>query len=77
MRNRRPLRTEAEQFAGVCHGKLSLALVTDRYMTQEAGRADSSFAVINEYQVEGIGAALIHHIAGIAMGRASCQLAPP
>jgi len=77
MKNRRPLRTEAGQFAGVPHSKLSLALVTDRYMMQEPGKADLSFAAIDAYQVEGIGAALIHHIAGIAVARASCQLAPP
>ena len=37
MKNRRPLRTEAEQFAGVRRIKPSPGVVTDRYMMQEPG----------------------------------------
>jgi RimJ/RimL family protein N-acetyltransferase len=37
-----------------------------RYIVQEPGRAEVSFAVIDEYQGNGIGTALMHHIAGIA-----------
>jgi len=37
-----------------------------RYIIQEPGKAEVSFAVIDEYQGRGVGTALMQHIAGIA-----------
>ena len=37
-----------------------------RYIMQEAGKAEIAFAVVDQYQGRGIGAALMRHIAGIA-----------
>lgn len=37
-----------------------------RYIVQEPGKAEVSFAVIDQYQGKGIGTALMQHIAGIA-----------
>jgi|SRR5208337_214499 len=37
-----------------------------RYIIQEPGKAEVSFAVIDEYQRKRVGAALMQHIAGIA-----------
>ena len=37
-----------------------------RYLVQEPGKAEISFAIIDEYQGKGIGTALMQHAAGIA-----------
>ena len=37
-----------------------------RYIVQEPGKAEVSFAVIDQYQGKGIGTALMQHITGIA-----------
>jgi RimJ/RimL family protein N-acetyltransferase len=37
-----------------------------RYIVVEPGRAEVAFAVIDEYQAQGIGAALMRHLAAIA-----------
>ncbi len=37
-----------------------------RYLVQEPGKAEISFAIIDEYQGKGIGGGLMQHVAGIA-----------
>jgi RimJ/RimL family protein N-acetyltransferase len=37
-----------------------------RYIVEEPGKAEIAFAVVDEYQGQGIGAALMLHLAGIA-----------
>ncbi len=37
-----------------------------RYLVQEPGKAEISFAIIDEYQKKGIGTALMQHVAAIA-----------
>ena len=37
-----------------------------RYVVQEPGKAEVAFAVVDEYQGQGIGGALMRHLAGIA-----------
>ena len=37
-----------------------------RYIVQEPGKAEVAFAIIDQYQGQGIGAALMHHLAAIA-----------
>lgn len=39
-----------------------------RYVVVQPGRAEVAFAVIDRYQGQGIGAALMHHLAAIARG---------
>ena len=39
-----------------------------RYIVERPGVAEVAFAVIDEYQGQGIGAALLHHLATIARG---------
>ena len=39
-----------------------------RYIVMQPGKAEVAFAVIDEYQGQGIGAALMRHLAGIARG---------
>jgi GNAT superfamily N-acetyltransferase len=39
-----------------------------RYIVMQPGKAEMAFAVIDEYQGRGIGAALMRHLAGIARG---------
>ena len=37
-----------------------------RYIVVESGKAEVAFAVVDQYQGQGIGAALMHHLAAIA-----------
>lgn len=37
-----------------------------RYIVEQPGKAEIAFAVVDEYQGQGIGAALMRHLAGIA-----------
>jgi GNAT superfamily N-acetyltransferase len=39
-----------------------------RYIVVEPGKAEVAFAVVDPYQGQGIGAALMHHLAAIARG---------
>ena len=39
-----------------------------RYIVVEPGKAEVAFAVVDRYQGQGIGAALMHHLAAIARG---------
>src|SRR6516162_1201348 len=39
-----------------------------RYIVVEAGKAEVAFAVVDQYQGRGFGAALMHHLAAIARG---------
>jgi GNAT superfamily N-acetyltransferase len=39
-----------------------------RYIVVQPGRAEVAFAVVDQYQGQGIGAALLHHLAVIARG---------
>ena len=39
-----------------------------RYVVAEPGQAEVAFAVTDQYQGQGMGAALMHHLAGIARG---------
>jgi GNAT superfamily N-acetyltransferase len=39
-----------------------------RYIVVEPGKAEVAFAVVDTYQGQGIGAALMHHLAAIARG---------
>ncbi len=37
-----------------------------RYIVEQPGKAEIAFAVVDEYQGQGIGAALMRHLSGIA-----------
>ena len=39
-----------------------------RYIVVESGKAEVAFAVVDQYQGQGIGATLMHHLAAIARG---------
>jgi GNAT superfamily N-acetyltransferase len=39
-----------------------------RYIVVEPGKAEVAFAVVDQYQGQGLGAALMHHLAAIARG---------
>jgi GNAT superfamily N-acetyltransferase len=39
-----------------------------RYIVAQPGKAEVAFAVVDQYQAQGIGARLMHHLAGIARG---------
>ncbi len=38
-----------------------------RYVLVQPGKAEVAFAVVDQYQAQGIGAALMHHLAAIAL----------
>src|SRR5262249_7975401 len=39
-----------------------------RYILVEPGKAEVAFAVVDQYQGQGLGAALMHHLAAVALG---------
>jgi GNAT superfamily N-acetyltransferase len=39
-----------------------------RYVVMQPGKAEVAFAVVDQYQRQGIGASLMHHLAAIARG---------
>jgi RimJ/RimL family protein N-acetyltransferase len=45
-----------------------------RYIVMQPGRAEVAFAVVDQYQGQGIGAALMRHVAAIARARGLDQL---
>jgi GNAT superfamily N-acetyltransferase len=45
-----------------------------RYVVVQPGKAEVAFAVVDQYQGQGLGAALMHHLAAIARGAALKEL---
>jgi RimJ/RimL family protein N-acetyltransferase len=45
-----------------------------RYVVVQSGKAEVAFAVVDQYQEQGLGAALMHHLAAIARGAALKEL---
>ena len=49
-------------------GRQSVIVGGGRYIVLQPGRAEVAFAVVDQYQGKGIGAALMHHLGAIARG---------
>jgi GNAT superfamily N-acetyltransferase len=45
-----------------------------RYVAVEPGKAELAFAVVDQYQGQGLGAALMHHLGAIARGAGLAEL---
>jgi RimJ/RimL family protein N-acetyltransferase len=54
--------------AVVEEGERSVIVGGGRYIIVQPGQAEVAFAVVDEYQGQGIGAALMRHLAAIARG---------
>ena len=52
--------------AVVEEGQQSVVVGGGRYVVVQPGKAEVAFAVIDQYQGQGVGAALMRHLAGIA-----------